>query len=462
VTTVNININLTLTARDIPYNMDTERRIGAVSFIKTLCIPIAIVAVASLQVGTQLDDAVAHFFSLTVVEQMSLLAIVFAVVLGAVSLSTMLKLEDATPFTFTSTSTKTYPLAELNKATTDKDKFVALYPSLRKELLDCMKNQNEMDDEALDWCEKMMDYNVPGGKLNRGTTVIAVYRALLGTELTTTQIARAAVCGWSIELLQAQFLVADDVMDDSQTRRGQPCWYKVPHVKLIAVNDSFLLGSYVFTLLKEHFGSEPCYFDLVSVMLDVVQKTELGQLLDLTSQTPGTIDLTRFTLDRYKQIVKYKTAFYSFYLPIAMGMILSGYINTPSKNKAEFDLANTICCEMGEYFQVQDDYLDCFGAPEVIGKIGTDIQDNKCSWLVVQALDRATPAQRKVLEQNYGVWNEGKVEKVKKLYSDLNLTQVFQAYEEASYQRIQSQLEQTLLPRQVFEVLLQKIYKRSK
>ena len=47
---------------------------------------------------------------------------------------------------------------------------------------------------------------------------------------------------------------------------------------------------------------------------------------------------------------------------------------------------------------LQDDYLDCFGAPEVIGKIGTDIQDNKCGWLVVQALTRATPEQRQVLQ----------------------------------------------------------------
>jgi farnesyl diphosphate synthase len=47
---------------------------------------------------------------------------------------------------------------------------------------------------------------------------------------------------------------------------------------------------------------------------------------------------------------------------------------------------------------VQDDYLDCYGDPAVIGKIGTDIQDNKCGWLVVQALKRATPEQRAILE----------------------------------------------------------------
>lgn len=46
----------------------------------------------------------------------------------------------------------------------------------------------------------------------------------------------------------------------------------------------------------------------------------------------------------------------------------------------------------------QDDYLDCFGTPEVTGKIGTDIEDNKCSWLVVQALHLAAPEQRQVLE----------------------------------------------------------------
>jgi len=47
---------------------------------------------------------------------------------------------------------------------------------------------------------------------------------------------------------------------------------------------------------------------------------------------------------------------------------------------------------------MQDDYFDCFGDPAVTGKVGTDIEENKCTWLIVQALARANDEQRAVLE----------------------------------------------------------------
>lgn len=56
---------------------------------------------------------------------------------------------------------------------------------------------------------------------------------------------------------------------------------------------------------------------------------------------------------------------------------------------------------MGHFFQVQDDYLDCFGDPAVTGKIGTDIEDNKCGWLIIKALETCSDDQKVVLEANY-------------------------------------------------------------
>ena len=50
-------------------------------------------------------------------------------------------------------------------------------------------------------------------------------------------------------------------------------------------------------------------------------KTSLGQCLDLHSSKHGKKPiLSKFTMDRYNAIVKYKTAYYSFYLPVAIAM----------------------------------------------------------------------------------------------------------------------------------------------
>lgn len=65
-------------------------------------------------------------------------------------------------------------------------------------------------------------------------------------------------------------------------------------------------------------------------------------------------------------------------LKVACGMVLGGI--SMSTHVKLYEQAKDICVEMGHLFQVQDDYLDCYGDPETIGKIGTDICDNKCSW----------------------------------------------------------------------------------
>ncbi|CAN0232238.1 unnamed protein product, partial [Ectocarpus sp. 4 AP-2014] len=321
-----------------------------------------------------------------------------------------------------------------------KKSFETMHKFLVKELVDDVADNYEGIPAQLDWIQENLEYNTKGGKMNRGMGVVDVLRAFAeadGRELRHEEVCRGSVLGWCVEWLQAFFLVADDVMDRSLTRRGQPCWYKVPKVQEIAINDSFILEAHVFKMLKRHFAHENYYLQLVELFHDVTYRTEMGQLLDLTSQPMDAPHdcaphpLCRFTPVRYRMIVRYKTAYYTFYLPCAIGMIYAGV-----KDPASYRLARDICCRIGEFFQIQDDYLDCFGDPEVIGKVGTDIQDNKCSWLVVQALERASKAQKAVLIQNYAIDEEAKIERVKELYRELKLEEVYAKYEEDTHKQI--------------------------
>ncbi|CAJ0966315.1 unnamed protein product [Ranitomeya imitator] len=188
-------------------------------------------------------------------------------------------------------------------------------------------------------------------------------------------------------------------------------------------------------------------------------QTELGQALDLITAHPGKVDLDRYTESRYKSIVKYKTAFYSFYLPVAAAMYMAGI-----DSEDDHQNAKTILLEIGEFSQIQDDYLDCYGDPSITGKIGTDIQDNKCGWLVVEALKRVTPEQRDILKENYGQDDTEKVQRVKQLYEELDLSGVYTQYDKDSYHRLQTLISQNAngLSKEIFLGLARKIYKRQK
>jgi farnesyl diphosphate synthase len=304
-------------------------------------------------------------------------------------------------------------------------------------------------------------HNTLGGKYNRGMSVVDTAAALFSRELSKEEYFRAATLGWMIELLQAFFLVSDDIMDSSKTRRGNPCWYLMPKVGMIAINDAFMLEAAIFVLLKKYFRQEEYYVDLMELFHEVTFQTELGQCCDLLTAPEDHVDLDNFSLEKYTFIVIFKTAYYSFYLPVTLALYFCK-LATP-KNLQQ---ARDILIPMGEYFQVQDDYLDNFADPEVLGKIGTDIQDNKCSWLVNQALKLASSDQRRVLEENYGRKDKDCEAKVKKVYEELKLSEVYHKYEEEKVGEIKkliSQIDQSQgLKGEVFEEFLRKIYKRSR
>ncbi|KAJ2236159.1 Farnesyl pyrophosphate synthetase [Coemansia sp. RSA 1722] len=346
-------------------------------------------------------------------------------------------------------------------ATTRKE-FTDFFPQLTEDILSELPSFGATP-EMISRIKAMIEYNVMGGKMNRGMSVVDTVKIVRGeSELPADINEKAMVLGWSVEWLQAFFLVADDIMDESPTRRGQPAWYRKPEVGILAINDSFILEACIYRLFKKYFRSEPYYIDLIELMLETSYQTELGQMVDLLTAPENDVNLDRFSIQKHRYIVEYKTAYYSFYLPVALALLMTG----TKANSPVFQVAKDILIPLGIYFQVQDDYLDCYGEPSVIGKIGTDIEDNKCSWLVVQALDRVSSEQRQILNDNYGRKTPAEhAQRVKDLYKELDIEGVYRAYEDKTIAELQdkiSKVDESLVPRQVFTAFLNKVAKRSK
>lgn len=126
--------------------------------------------------------------------------------------------------------------------------------------------------------------------------------------------------------LQAHFLVLDDIMDEAVTRRGRPCWYRTRNLGTKAINDGVLLEAGIYQLLRKYFRDKPYYLNVVELFHDVSLKTLIGQSLDLHSVDENNKpDLNKFTMTRYSSIVKYKTAYYSFQLPVALAMYMVSF-----------------------------------------------------------------------------------------------------------------------------------------
>ena len=76
---------------------------------------------------------------------------------------------------------------------------------------------------------------------------------------------------------------------------------------------------------------------------------------------------------------------------------LFGFYQAQIKDPETLSQVEALSIDMGHFFSVQDDYLDVYGDPAVMGKTGTDIVDGKCSWVVVTALQNATPAEHEII-----------------------------------------------------------------
>jgi farnesyl diphosphate synthase len=318
--------------------------------------------------------------------------------------------------------------------------------------------------EAMNRIKRLMSYNVPHGKQLRGNAVLSTVKTMNKNNMNNDLLLASHGVSWSIELIQAAFLVTDDIMDCSLTRRGDQCWYRLNDIGMSAVNDVMILQNMVYCLLnkllKNHCESD----SITSLMIDMIHKTCIGQILD-----SNTTCLKEYDIKRYFNIALYKTAYYTVCHPVRFGLFLSGI-----GDEMVHEGAQRILLEIGSLFQIQDDYLDVYGDAKRTGKIGTDIEDNKCSWFIVKALEQCNERQRSLLEENYGVKNEESVKKVKEVFQELDLEGVYKDYENKQLARLKQMTKEFNLktrnmktfgadgfPTQVFDYWLHRLGGRS-
>jgi len=79
--------------------------------------------------------------------------------------------------------------------------------------------------------------------------------------------------------------------------------------------------------LKKHFKKDSYYVDLIELFHETTYQTELGQLLDLITAPEDDVNLSKFSIEKHSFIVVYKTAYYSFYLPVALAMHMVWFIS---------------------------------------------------------------------------------------------------------------------------------------
>ncbi|XP_006572097.2 farnesyl pyrophosphate synthase [Apis mellifera] len=331
----------------------------------------------------------------------------------------------------------------------ERNKLMTVWPNIVNELT---KDNNEELLDVNKWITEVLEYNVPkGGKRRSVSFVIACKLLTSQNQLTEENTRLAHILAWCIEIMQAVHTMADDILDHANMRRNQPAW----HVKigLFAVNDILLIETCIYKLIQKYFKSKNCYGDIMNTFLKYHRKAGYGECLDILTSTDWkkNFNFDLFSMDRYNTIIKYKTSYFSFVLPFILAMRFTNIIDPEIYKQAEKILLN-----IGHLFQVRDDYLDCYGKRDVIGKSGTDIQEGKCTWPLVVALQRATAKQKKILKECYGIADEEKVKRVKEIYEEIGISNIYFDYEEETHNLLNTYTEQlsSKLPTEYFLYLL--------
>lgn len=80
-------------------------------------------------------------------------------------------------------------------------------------------------------------------------------------------------------------------MDESETRRGRPSWFRVNNHGVLAINDGILLEQGIYVILKKYFRNEPYYVQVLEMFHDVSYSN-----LEFYAYVVSTLEITKYTI----------------------------------------------------------------------------------------------------------------------------------------------------------------------
>lgn len=224
----------------------------------------------------------------------------------------------------------------------------------------------------------------------------------------------------ALEMFHAAALVHDDLLDQSDTRRGQPAIHKrfetlhaqhsyAGNKERFGVAGSVLVGDMMLAWSSEIFGDAllylpeeaaeaSCRHEFGRMRFEVMA----GQYLDVLEEHAACTRPQGQAVARANNIMLYKTAKYSLEAPLLIGAALSGAPAGKLKGLSEFGIP------LGMAFQLRDDVLGVFGDPEQTGKpAGDDLREGKRTVLVALTLENVPSSVQKTFEE---LLNSGEID----------------------------------------------------
>lgn len=214
--------------------------------------------------------------------------------------------------------------------------------------------------------------------------------ALLAARLFEDSARAALPVAAAVETFHNFSLVHDDIMDESPLRRGQPTVHlKYDPAKAILAGDRMLIGAYQHLMRTPRVEARPL---LIEAFNRVATGVCEGQMSDMAFEGRAEV-----SIEEYLRMIEQKTAVL-LGGSLEMGALAAGADRSDAERLYEFGRL------IGIAFQLQDDYLDIFGAAEKVGKrVGNDILKNKKTFLYLKALETASAEQREELLRWYQI-----------------------------------------------------------